>query len=159
MNNNPTAIGIHESRLLWPREKLHTVVSMGTGRFFKKTQEMQNQQVAKTIGLTTSWRSKITSIIASATDTEGIHTTLQDLMPASTYFRVNPILSEDLGMDVSEPKKMDILIKDARNFVKDNPVLMRQIAEKLTTPRSSLRKANDWMILQKDSTEFAVNSK
>ncbi|XP_055353718.1 calcium-independent phospholipase A2-gamma-like [Paramacrobiotus metropolitanus] len=155
LNNNPTAIGIHESRLLWPKEKLHTVVSMGTGRFRKK-QEVQNQEVAKAIGLT-SWRSKLTSIIASATDTEGIHTTLQDLLPPSTYFRVNPILSEDLGMDISDIKKMDILIHDSRKFVEDNPVLMRQIAEKLTAPRSSLRKANDWMRLQKDCTEFAYN--
>ncbi|OQV23976.1 Calcium-independent phospholipase A2-gamma [Hypsibius exemplaris] len=156
LTNNPTAIGIHECRLLWPKEKIQAVVSVGTGRF-KKSHEAQNKDVAQQLG--TSWRSKITSIIASATDTEGIHTILQDLMPPSTYFRIQPLLSQDFGINISEPEQMDVLIKDSRKFVKDNPVLMRQIAEKLTAPRPSLRKANDWMALQRDCSDFNMYHK
>lgn len=128
------------------------MVSIGTGRF-QKVQQAQSRDAARKIGLT-SWRSKITTIIASATDTEAIHTTLSDLMPASTYFRIQPKLSEDFGIDISDATVMKGMIKDSQRFIKDNPVLLRQIADKLNTPRPALKKANDWMLLQRDCTEF-----
>ena len=109
--------------------------------------------MARKIGLT-SWRSKITTIIASATDTEAIHTTLSDLLPSKTYFRIQPKLSEDFGIDISDATVMKGMIKDSQRFIKDNPVLLRQIADKLNTPRPALKKANDWMLMQRDCTEF-----
>ena len=62
MTNNPTALAIHESRLLWPSDPLHCVVSLGTGRY-DSIVEFPEAKV--------SLRRKLTTIVDSATDTEG----------------------------------------------------------------------------------------
>jgi len=33
MNNNPTNLGVHESKLLWPCESFQCILSLGTGRY------------------------------------------------------------------------------------------------------------------------------
>ncbi len=60
--NNPTAIAIHECRLLWPRTPLQCVVSLGTGRY-----ETSREPDTVAAGL----RNKLYKIVQSATDTEG----------------------------------------------------------------------------------------
>lgn len=65
--NNPTAVGIHEAKLLWPETPIQCVVSFGTGRIvpmhFQNSQEPQS--------LSSSWKNKFLKILDSATDTEG----------------------------------------------------------------------------------------
>jgi len=64
LTNNPTAIAIHESQLLWPTNCLQCVVSVGTGKY----------EPTGNIGLPmskTSLKSKVAKIVQSATDTEG----------------------------------------------------------------------------------------
>ena len=60
LTNNPTAIAIHECNLLWPREALQCVVSIGTGRY----ESIQGPDP----GSKSSLKAKVTK---SATDTEG----------------------------------------------------------------------------------------
>ncbi|KAH7974226.1 hypothetical protein HPB49_012301 [Dermacentor silvarum] len=62
MCNNPTAVAIHEAKLLWPNEPIQCVVSLGGGRFIPEVTE-QNQGF-------TSLKKKILKVIDSATDTE-----------------------------------------------------------------------------------------
>lgn len=62
MTNNPTALAIHESRLLWPNECVQCVVSLGTGRY-EPTVEMSPTKL--------SLKEKVSKVVDSATDTEG----------------------------------------------------------------------------------------
>ena len=61
LTNNPAAIAIHESKLLWPTENIQCVISIGTGRY------------RPTDDPTTSYglKDKLLKVIQSATDTEG----------------------------------------------------------------------------------------
>lgn len=66
LNNNPTAIAIHEARALWPEEELQCVVSVGNGRYELNADNVVQDDV-------TSLRQKIDNFVHSATNTEGKH--------------------------------------------------------------------------------------
>ena len=61
LTNNPTAIAIHETRLLWPDVPIQCVISLGTGRY-RPTGDPE-----PSVGL----RDIIDKMVQSATDTEG----------------------------------------------------------------------------------------
>ena len=62
LTNNPTAIAVHECKLLWPEEFIQCVVSLGNGRF---------EPNLKITPLKSSLKDKVAKVIDSATDTEG----------------------------------------------------------------------------------------
>lgn len=66
MVNNPTAVAIHEARLLWPGSPLQCIVSFGTGR----TNPMHQSNEPIETGNSSSWKNKLMKILDSATDTE-----------------------------------------------------------------------------------------
>ena len=66
--SNPTAIGIHEARSLFPNIPIELVVSIGTGGFWE-------QKSAPHIG----WDGIIGQIVDSATDAEHIHHIVEDI--------------------------------------------------------------------------------
>lgn len=67
--NNPTAVAVHEAKLLWPNKPIQCVISFGTGRtapnsfesFIDTSTQINNS----------SWKEKFLAILNSATDTEG----------------------------------------------------------------------------------------
>ena len=63
LTNNPTAIAIHEAKLLWPNDSVQCVISVGTGRFRPSNATSAQESV--------SLSNKIYKIVQSATDTEG----------------------------------------------------------------------------------------
>lgn len=69
--NNPTAIALHEVRLLWPNKPLQCVVSFGTGRTVPSLAEISKLPNPDSISNSTSWTNKFYKILDSATDTEG----------------------------------------------------------------------------------------
>lgn len=68
MVNNPTAIGLHEAKLLWPGSPVQCVVSFGTGRTVPSPADVAKETVSLN---NTSWANKFLKILDSATDTEG----------------------------------------------------------------------------------------
>ena len=66
LTNNPTALAIHECRLLWPDTRLQCVVSIGTGKYEATPHGAGPEAAAKS-----SLKVKITKMVESATDTEG----------------------------------------------------------------------------------------
>jgi len=83
--NNPSALAVHEARRLWQGAPLECLVSVGTGR---ADPTVAFNTTASNIG----WMDLARTVISSATGTESFHDLFQDLLPADTYFRFNPIL-------------------------------------------------------------------
>ncbi|KAK7499907.1 hypothetical protein BaRGS_00008755 [Batillaria attramentaria] len=137
MVNNPTALAIHESRLLWPDESLQCVVSLGTGRY------EPNKEVTAPRGL--SLREKISKIVDSATDTEGVHNIMTDLMPPATYFRFNPYLSEELHLDEIREDKLELMQRDTQMYLRKNEYKLNKAAHTLKQIRLPHQHALDWL--------------
>ncbi|XP_078677361.1 calcium-independent phospholipase A2-gamma-like [Branchiostoma floridae x Branchiostoma belcheri] len=139
--NNPCAVAVHESKLLWPDTPLQCVISVGMGRY-----EPDNVTSSSSLNL----RTKLTKVVESATNTEDIHMVLHDLLPPSTYFRFNPYMSEDLAIDEYRPQKLDQLQSDARAYLRKNDYKLRVAANVLTSEKGTLQRVKDGVKLKMD---------
>ncbi|GIY62190.1 calcium-independent phospholipase A2-gamma [Caerostris extrusa] len=139
--NNPTALGIHEAKLLWPSDPIQCVMSLGSGRYIP--------QVASAVTYT-SLKTKILKVIDSATDTEAVHIIVNDLLSPYTYFRFNPYLTEFLTLDENREEKLDQMKRDAQMYLRRNEYKFASAAAALSIKRNHLRHAKDWMRVQKD---------
>ncbi|KAL3286000.1 hypothetical protein HHI36_000514 [Cryptolaemus montrouzieri] len=141
--NNPTAVAIHEAKLLWPRTPLQCVISCGTGRTAPNPIDSSAESVSAS-----SWKSKFLAVIDSATDTEGVHSMLSDLLPPKTYYRFNPYLTEMLGIAEISPEKMLQLKKDAIMYLRRNEEKFQEAANTLKIQKSVMQKLNDYINYQ-----------
>ncbi|KAJ7329755.1 hypothetical protein JRQ81_015929 [Phrynocephalus forsythii] len=142
--NNPTALAVHECKCLWPNMPLQCVVSLGTGRF---------ESLGKANVTYTSLKTKLTNVISSATDTEEIHTMLDGLLPPDTYFRFNPLMSEDIALDENRKEKLNQLQTDGIRYLERNEEKLKNAAKILTQQKTILQRLNDWMRLKADMYE------
>ncbi|XP_070825117.1 calcium-independent phospholipase A2-gamma-like [Chaetodon trifascialis] len=134
--NNPCALAVHESRLLWPNQPFQCVLSLGTGRY---------DNVKRAPATSTSLRAKISNLISSATDTEGVHTLLDDLLAPDVYFRFNPMLSAVVSLDESRPRALDQLQRDTQNYLERNRPKLARLCLVLGAERSAVSRTKDWM--------------
>ncbi|KAM7405056.1 hypothetical protein PAMP_012345 [Pampus punctatissimus] len=134
--NNPCALAVHESRLLWPNQPFQCVLSLGTGRY---------DNVKRGPATSTSLRAKISNLISSATDTEGVHTLLDDLLPPDVYFRFNPMLSAEVSLDESRPGALDQLQTDTQIYLERNKPKLARLCLVLGAERSAVSKTKDWI--------------
>uniref|UniRef100_A0AAV2M002 PNPLA domain-containing protein n=1 Tax=Knipowitschia caucasica TaxID=637954 RepID=A0AAV2M002_KNICA len=133
--NNPCALAVHESRLLWPHQPFQCVLSLGTGRY---------DSVKRNPGTSTSLRAKISSLICSATDTEGVHTLLDDLLAPNVYFRFNPMMSTVVSLDESRPGALEVLRRDTQEYLERNQPKLARLCLVLGAERSAMSKTVDW---------------
>ncbi|XP_045480446.1 calcium-independent phospholipase A2-gamma-like isoform X2 [Harmonia axyridis] len=143
--NNPTAVAIHEAKLLWPHTPLQCVVSFGTGRTELNSIE---PDIDSESASASSWKSKFLAVIDSATDTEGVHSMLSDLLPPRTYYRFNPYLTEMLGISEICPEKMSLLKRDALMYLRRNEEKFQEAADTLNIKKGPLQKLQDYVNLQ-----------
>ncbi|XP_056588185.1 calcium-independent phospholipase A2-gamma-like isoform X2 [Triplophysa dalaica] len=134
--NNPCALAVHESRLLWPNQPFQCVLSLGTGRY---------DNARRGPATSTSLRAKISNLICSATDTEGVHTLLDDLLSPNVYFRFNPMLSLDVTLDESRPGVLKQMRDDTQLYLDRNQPKLERLSKVLTTERTAIWKTRDWI--------------
>ncbi|KAM4610678.1 calcium-independent phospholipase A2-gamma-like [Polymixia lowei] len=134
--NNPCALAVHESRLLWPKQPFQCVLSLGTGRF---------DSAKRGPTTSTSLRAKISNLISSATDTEGVHTLLDDLLAPDVYFRFNPMLSAEVSLDESRPEALDRLQRDTHIYLERNRPKLARLCLVLGAERSAVSLTGDWI--------------
>ncbi|KRZ80268.1 Protein dif-1 [Trichinella papuae] len=97
--NNPTAVGIHECRHLWPNIPFQCILSIGNGSFRVNNRRCSTADYS-------SLRDRIAQIIESATETEMVHRTISDLLQPSTYIRLNPYMSHRYSLDESDVHRL-----------------------------------------------------
>ncbi|RVE70891.1 hypothetical protein OJAV_G00068490 [Oryzias javanicus] len=134
--NNPCALAVHESRLLWPKHPFQCVLSLGTGRY---------DNSKRMPATSTSLKAKITNLISSATDTEGVHTLLDDLLAPNVYFRFNPMLSAEVSLDENRPGALEKLQRDTQNYLERNQHKAAKLCLVLGRERSSADRAVCWV--------------
>ena len=142
--NNPTAVAIHEAKLLWPNEQIQCVLSLGSGRYIPPNIWKKDE----TPVVSTSLKNKIIRLIESATETEMVHILLKDLMPAHTYFRINPFLTEYGSLDENRTEKLEQMKNDAKIYLRKNQLKFNQVVQQLKLKRGLNQKLDDWIRLQ-----------
>ncbi|XP_066525386.1 calcium-independent phospholipase A2-gamma [Hoplias malabaricus] len=140
--NNPTALAIHECKCLWPNTPVQCVVSLGTGRY-ESTGKSSS-------GTYTSLKTKLTHVISSATDTEEVHTMLDALLPADTYFRFNPYMSEDIPLDENRAERLNFLQAEGQRYLERNETKLKKAASMLSQEKSTIQRLAEWAQLKAD---------
>lgn len=130
--NNPTAVAVHEARLLWPNEDIQCVVSLGSGRFQPKVSFEKEKETATLSSL----KHKLLRLIDSATDTEMVHRLMIDLLPQNTYYRINPVLRNQANIDENRPEKLEAMTVDAQMYLRKNEYKFKQTIEQLKLERT-----------------------
>ncbi|MBN3273699.1 PLPL8 phospholipase, partial [Polyodon spathula] len=112
------------------------VVSLGTSRYDsgKKNEATWN-----------SLRSKICNFISSATDTKGVHTLLDNLLPVDVYFRFNPLMSAYVLLDESRAECLDQLRDDTELYLQRNRPKLQCLSGILQAERGALQTVGDWL--------------
>ncbi|KAK9951813.1 hypothetical protein ABG768_017688 [Culter alburnus] len=137
--NNPTALAIHECQCLWPDVPLQCVVSLGTGRF---------ESAGSNSVSFTSLKTKLTNVISSATDTEEVHTMLDALLPPNTYFRFNPLMSEEVALDERRGEKLSQLQAEALRYLERNQDKLRRAVGELNRDKRSVQSLTERLRLR-----------
>uniref|UniRef100_A0A6G1SLS6 Calcium-independent phospholipase A2-gamma n=1 Tax=Aceria tosichella TaxID=561515 RepID=A0A6G1SLS6_9ACAR len=130
--NNCAGVAHTEANLLWPKESIQCLVSVGSGKF--KPRDVMNVNA-------TSLYEKAHGLVYSATDTETIHMILRNLI--DNYYRLNPQLSENILISENRKLKLDQLKSEARQYMHDNEFMLSQLAKKLTQPRQLYKRVLD----------------
>jgi len=122
--NNCAGVAHTEANLLWPNERVHCLVSVGSGKF--KPRDVMNVNA-------TSLYEKAHGLVYSATDTETMHLILMRLV--DNYYRFNPQLSENILISENRKLKLDQLKNEAQHYMLNNDLLLKRLAAKLVQPR------------------------
>ncbi|KAK6110588.1 Patatin-like phospholipase family protein [Brugia pahangi] len=138
LTNNPTALAVHEARMLWPHERIQCVVSVGNG---KNVSEVE----LNGIKLSTRLQEKILRIIDSATDTELVDLCMRDTLSEGSYIRFNPYTSYPYSLDEINPKKLEQMSQDAQLYISRNQTKFEAAAKViLAKPSLKQRVVRNW---------------
>lgn len=140
--NNPAAVAVHEARALWPGRELGVVVSVGTGLVAEglevEGKVMEGNGDGK-VGGDKKERSMVLkvarAVLDSATDTEAVHHTLQDLLhQPDVYFRLNAELQHEVRLDEYRAAVLERMREIGAAYCSDNASggrIIRRLCAKL----------------------------
>lgn len=148
--NNPTGIGVHEAKLLWPDTPIQAVISVGSGRTLPSLHSDPPKPVYSSI------QNKIAKIIDSASDTQMVHFLCNDLLDSATYFRFNPYLPEMYNLDENRPERLKSMQDSASLYCHKNSLKFKTAVMRLMEPRGVVRTMRDWVAETKDRYVFEV---
>ncbi|KAL3108050.1 hypothetical protein niasHT_018212 [Heterodera trifolii] len=157
--NNPISIALQEAKQLWPHKNFHCVISIGNGKFMPEVDPKIDERRDVTLstpyqlGAWFPWLSKhYNTIMESATETELFHHCVASLIPAGSYFRLNPYVSQPEGyaLDTIDSKVFEQMKRDAELYVRRNRVKINEAAKQLN--KSSMFTFS-WRFLQQLAEE------
>lgn len=145
--NNPTSVAISEAKTIWKNVPLQCVVSLGTGlTLSSSTDKNLNDllELGKEGASYLSWKGKFLKVLDSATDTESVHNTLNELLPHDIYFRFNPYLSEVVRLDEANADKLDQVQMETRAYLERNVEKVQFACKTLLREKGMSKKVVDW---------------
>ena len=85
-----------------------------------------------------------------------VHTVLNDLLPADTYYRFNPYMSEDFLLNEIQEEKLQQMQFDTQLYLRRNASKLNKAGQQLKLTRTAQQKVQDWA---KDKYSRFANSK
>lgn len=73
----------------------------------------------------------------------GVHLLLNEVLPAGSYYRMNPPLTAPCAMDEVRPARLQEVLDDTHAYIRRNQDKLQAAARALTRPRSPLQRAAD----------------
>ena len=74
----------------------------------------------------------------------GVHHVLSDLLPDSSYYRLNPELSDDFQMDEIRQTSWDKMIHDTQNYCRKKQTDIDNAAKQLLLQKRPDQKVTEW---------------
>lgn len=149
--NNPTAVAIGEAKTLWADTPIQCVVSIGTGITLSSrtsstagTGQEDVFEKAESGEKYLSWKGKFLKVLDSATDTESVHNTLNELLEPDVYFRFNPYVKEVVRLDETDPAILERVQAETRKYLERNIMKVQYVAEVLSKQKGLSKKVADW---------------
>lgn len=75
---------------------------------------------------------------------------LDAFLPADTYYRFNPYMSEDVSMDESRQEKLGLLQAEGARYLERNEHKLSKVARILTREKSAAHRMSEWARLRVD---------
>lgn len=74
----------------------------------------------------------------------GVHTTMHDLLPGNVYFRFNPYLSDEIGLDEIAADRLAMMMEDTSLYLRKNEAKIEEAVRALVKSKNPLDRAKDW---------------
>ena len=74
---------------------------------------------------------------------------MHDLLPGDVYYRFNPYLSDEIGLDEIAEDRLALMMEDTHFYLRKNELKIQEAVRSLTKTKSALDKAKDWMDYQR----------
>jgi len=144
--NNPASVAISEARTIWKNAPLQCVVSLGTGLTLSSRTDKNLEDLMSADGgiRSLSWKGKFLKVLDSATDTESVHNTLNELLPHDIYFRLNPYLSDVVRLDEASNDKLEQVQTETRDYLHRNHEKVNFLCKSLLRQKGLTKKLSDW---------------
>lgn len=151
--NNPTAVGLHECKLLWPGESFQCILSLGNGKYDPALNKLAKSGYNV---IPRSMKDLADGIIDSATDTEEVHMILKNTLDPACYFRFSPYLQENYPLSEVNPVKVKAMLAEADAYMDKNEMFMQKLVTRINLQRLPNQKLMDFTDRLKQTHDYII---